>query len=151
MNEANVSRAKWDQRFMAQANLIASWSKDPSTKCGAVIVNNLKQVLGQGFNGFPREVSDDPERYADRPTKYAMIVHCEANAILNARQDVSGCTLYTTKFPCSGCTKLIIQAGIALVVCPEPDVNDWVDDARVSWRMFQEANVDVRDVRELLL
>ena len=28
---------KWDARFLGQAELVAGWSKDPSTKVGAVI------------------------------------------------------------------------------------------------------------------
>ena len=136
---------------MSQAQLIARWSKDPSTKCGAVIVNAIRQVLGQGFNGFPRGVLDTPERYADRPTKYAMIVHSEANAILNAKQDVSHCTIYTTKFPCSGCAKLIIQAGIAEVVCPVQDPSSssdqrWAEDAEIARTMLHEARVVIHEI-----
>ncbi len=136
----------WDRRFLRLAELVAGWSKDPSTKVGAVIVNADRQVLGLGYNGFPRGVHDLEERYFDRPTKYAMIVHAEANAILNARQLVRGCTLYALKYPCSSCAKLIIQAGIARVVSPRRDPADamdqrWEADARVSETMLREAAV----------
>jgi dCMP deaminase len=146
-----MNSVKWNSRFMAQAELVATWSKDPSTKCGSIIVDPLLRVRGQGFNGFPRQVNDNPERYEDRPTKYAMIVHSEANAILNARQDVSGCTIYTTKFPCSGCTKLIIQAGIIEVVCPTQDPTNqsderWAADAAISRLMLGEARVQIREL-----
>lgn len=29
---------KWDQRFLELAKVVSTWSKDPSTKTGAVIV-----------------------------------------------------------------------------------------------------------------
>jgi dCMP deaminase len=141
----------WDLRFMEQAALVATWSKDPSTKCGAIIVDHYRRVLGQGFNGFPRGVVDSAERYVDRPTKYAMIVHSEANAILNARGDVLGCLIYTTKFPCSGCTKLIIQAGLLQVICPvqdpaNPSDQRWAEDAAISRLMLGEAGVTIREI-----
>jgi deoxycytidylate deaminase len=36
------------------------WSKDPSTKVGAVIVRPDLTVASIGYNGFPRGMSDDP-------------------------------------------------------------------------------------------
>ncbi len=141
--------AKWDLRFMQEAKLVSSWSRDPSTKCGAIIVDSLNRQQSQGFNGFPRGVLDLDERYNDRPTKYAMIVHAEANAIVTARKDLTGCQIYTTKFPCSGCAKLIIQAGLVKVACPMPDPDNpsdqrWAEDARISEIMLVEAGVTIR-------
>jgi len=48
----------WDGRYISLAKEISSWSKDPSTQCGAVIVGDSGQVLSQGYNGFPRGISD---------------------------------------------------------------------------------------------
>src|SRR4030095_6132808 len=91
---------KWHIRFMELARHVATWSRDPSTQTGSVIVDpETKRVRSMGYNGFPRGVKDTEERYADRPTKYKMIVHCEANALMNADLSVRGCILYTTKFP----------------------------------------------------
>jgi deoxycytidylate deaminase len=36
---------------------VSTWSKDPSTKVGAVTVGSKKEVLSQGFNGFPRNIN----------------------------------------------------------------------------------------------
>ena len=74
---------KWDIRYQQMAKLVASWSKDPSTRTGAVIVTPQKTVVSVGFNGFPRGVADDSRLY-DRPIKYQIIVHCEMNAVLTA-------------------------------------------------------------------
>jgi dCMP deaminase len=57
---------KWDERYLSLAKEIATWSKDPSTQVGAVIVGSKKEVLSQGFNGFPRNINDSDERYNDR-------------------------------------------------------------------------------------
>ena len=86
---------KWNQRFLNLAKHVSSWSKDPSTKVGAVIADpETKIVVGMGYNGFPRFVDDTEERYNDRPTKYKFVVHAELNAILNSNKSVRGCEIY---------------------------------------------------------
>ncbi len=133
---------KWHDRFADLARHVSQWSRDPSTKVGAVIVDPLKRVVGMGFNGFARGVRDLPERYADRPTKYKLVVHAEANAILNASGSVRGGVLYCTWHPCSACASLIVQAGIAEVRCPEPDPR-WAEDGGFARLILDEAGVDV--------
>lgn len=138
---------KWDFRFMRLAAHIAEWSKDPSTKVGAVIVDHDRRPRGTGYNGFPRGVGDNEERYTEKMVKYKLVVHAEANAILNAVTSVRDCTLYATKFPCTECTKLIIQTGISMIIAPPPsnDGSVWADDAKFSRQMLKEAAVLVYD------
>lgn len=118
-----MTSTKWDRRFLKLAELVASWSKDPSTRVGAVIVDDLRLVRGLGYNGFPRGVADD-DRLRKKETKYPLVVHAEANAILNSNGSVRGCTLYSTQIPCHECCKLLIQAGISWVVFPS-NVKRW--------------------------
>jgi len=108
--------SKWDQRFMERAEQIASWSKDPSTHVGAVITQG-KRVVSEGYNGLPQLVEDSPERLNDREVKLALTIHAEINAILFAKQDITGCTIYVWPLPpCAACMSVIIQAGIKRVV-----------------------------------
>lgn len=116
---------KWEKRFLAMSQLVASWSKDPSTKVGSVIVDRNRLVVGVGYNGFPRGIKDTKERLEDRPTKYSLIVHAEANAILNASASVQDCVLYSVQIPCHECCKLIIQAGIGGVVALQTPEMRW--------------------------
>ena len=51
-----MSRTNWDSRWMALAQLIATWSKDRGRKVGAVIVGPDNEVRSTGFNGIPRGV-----------------------------------------------------------------------------------------------
>ena len=115
--DTNTNQQRWDARFLEMAKVVASWSKDPSTKVGAVIVRPDKTVCSVGFNGFPRFVDDSPGQYADRNIKYPQVKHAEENAILFAREHLAGYTLYVyplrTCCPCSGD---VIQAGIKRVV-----------------------------------
>ena len=134
---------KWDLRFLEMARNAASWSKDPSTQVGSVIVDDDKRVVSVGYNGFPKGVSDD-ERLYDREEKYKMIVHAERNALLFANKDVKNCNLFTYPFmPCSVCAGMIIQAGIKRVVTVKNSNNRWQKDFVISRKMFKEAEVDL--------
>ena len=141
---------KWDQRFMDLATFIAGWSKDPSTQVGAVIANpHTKRVVSMGFNGFPAGVEDLEDRLENREVKYEMVVHAEQNALLFAGPAAEGCTLFVTPLPpCARCGVLIIQAGIARVVSPEPDKSKepWKTQSQISEQMFSEAGVDLQYV-----
>lgn len=150
-------RAKWDHRFLELAEHISRWSKDPSTKVGAVVAHD-NQVVGLGYNGFPRGVGDDEIRYEDRETKYKLVVHAEVNAILMAGEKAKGGTLYI--FPsfivppiCSECCKVAIQAGIAEIVGYQVDESTltsrqlrWKESILVSRAMCAEARITCRGV-----
>src|SRR5690242_7044614 len=116
---------KWDQRFMELAKLIATWSKDRSTKVGCVVVGTDNEVRSIGFNGFPRGVDDDVEERHERPAKYAWTEHAERNAIYSAVRvgiSLKGCTMYLPWFPCMDCARALIQSGIAELVAFEPNL-----------------------------
>ena len=108
---------KWDRRFLEMARLVSTWSKDPSSKIGSVVVRPDRTVASVGFNGFARGLPDYPQLYADREVKIATVIHAEENAILSAHERLAGCTIYVSGLPpCAGCASKIIQAGIARVV-----------------------------------
>ena len=111
---------KWDLRFLKLAMTVSSWSKDPSTKVGAVIVRQDKTVASLGYNGFPRNMPDFDELYANREEKYSRIIHAEINAVLHAREQLTGYTLYTYPLlPCDRCMVQMMQAGIKRIVSME--------------------------------
>lgn len=134
----------WDIRFLDLAFHIAQWSKDPSTKVGAVIANDQHQVLSLGYNGFPRGVKDLKSRYEDRPTKLLFVAHAERNALDNAYTDVRGATLYTTLCPCNECAKSIIQRGIRKVITTKPDKEKWLlFNFETTLTMFRESDTEI--------
>lgn len=138
----------WDGRFLSLAAHIAEWSKDPSTKCGAVIVRHDRTIASMGYNGFPRCIKDDLDLLNNREEKYKRIIHAEVNAMLFAREIVAGYTLYTWPFlPCCRCATQIIQCGIRRVVAPGGSGPLWDrHDVQLSRDMFTEANVFVKEV-----
>lgn len=135
---------KWDHRFMRMATLVASWSKD-GVGVGCVIVNDSRIVTGVGFNGFPRGVTDSPERYADDKIKNKLVVHAEANALMNSSSSAEGGALYCTRHPCSDCAKLIVQSGLRFVICPPAKTEGkWAEDADFAKLILNEGFVETQ-------
>jgi len=136
----------WNKRFLGLAKHIASWSKDESTKVGAVIIGPDKRILSVGYNGPPRGIDDSNKEYHERPLKYAVFEHSERNAIYNAAANgiqLKESKLYTTLFPCADCSRGIIQCGITSVVTYNPDLSDirWGESFKISKHLLEEANI----------
>ena len=139
---------KWDKRYLALAEHIATWSKDPSKKIGAVAVGEKGQVLAQGYNGFPRGIDDQESMYENKVIKYQHVVHAEMNCIYNATYNgtsLDGATMYIHGLPvCSECAKGIIQVGIKRVVSEEIQTSTperWVESTVLTRKLFKEAGI----------
>lgn len=145
---------KWHKRFIRLADHISQWSKDTSTKVGAVIVDTDKRVLSVGYNGFPSGVRDDDEVFEarmTRPLKYALSEHAERNAIYTASRigtSVVGSTIYCNYLPCCDCARAIIQCGIKEVYYKNLHVNSttYLEDVQIVLMMFREAEVHVERI-----
>ena len=139
--------AKWDRRFLELAKHISEWSKDPSTKVGAVAIKD-RRILATGYNGFPRGVRDQQERLLNREQKLLRTVHAEANIIAQAAQhgtNLTNATIYIWPFlPCNACCSLLIQAGITRVVVPHKEIPErWRESFLTSTEMLREAQVQL--------
>ena len=135
---------KWTGRFLQMAELVGSWSKDPSTQVGAVITEH-NRIVSVGFNGYPHGVTDTAES-DDREIKYLKTIHAEENAILFAKRDLNGCDIWVTHFPCPNCAAKIVQTGITTVHCPkqtEDFLSRWGDKIKISEDMFLQAGVTI--------
>ncbi|ATZ18070.1 deoxycytidylate deaminase [Mesoplasma melaleucae] len=141
----------WDQFFMTVAKVCAMRSKDPSTQVGAILVNNLKQIISTGYNGFPRGVDDDKFPWTRDgewiDTKYPYVAHAELNAIVSARTNLTNCDVYVTLFPCNECTKIIIQAGISKVYYLEDKYSD-SKEVQASKRMLEAAKIEYKQIND---
>ncbi len=138
-----MATGKWDKRFIGLALHVAEWSKDPSTRVGAVLVDSKQRVISMGYNGPPRGVSD---HYATRDDKLFKTIHAEENAVLFAKQDLTGATAYVTHPPCANCAAKMIQSGVTKVVFPAPSedfLSRWKGSYCAALGMFNEAGVIV--------
>lgn len=142
---------KWHKRFLEMAKLISTWSKDPSTQVGAVIVDKNRRIISTGYNGFAVGVHDDKERLENRELKYPLTLHAEENALSFARQDLKDCVLYVYGLPpCAHCASLIIQSGIKRVYTYELDEENprWKDSIALTKQIFREADVTLTFIKK---
>lgn len=100
------------EKWMGLAEKLARHSQHPKHKVGAVIVRR-GVVLGVGYNKMrTHPKSATPHRRT----------HAELSAVLNARCDLSGATIYVARInknevpalakPCPACQALLDECGI---------------------------------------
>ena len=139
----NKRQEKWDKRFLGLCEHVSRWSKDPSTKVGAIITKDIK-LVSMGYNGLPQQVRDTPEILGNRTTKYKHILHAETNAILAAKTELSGSTIYTFPFlPCTKCASMIVQSGITRVVSIVCRDERWEERLKESKHFMESSGLEV--------
>jgi len=148
---------KWDVRFMEMAEMVGKWSScyQSGRQIGAVIVRD-KRILTTGYNGAPAGLKSCSEKgeclrrkmdiASGTRHELCYAIHAEQNALIQAAKlgvSVEGAVLYCTHQPCSICTKLIINAGIARVVYKYPYPDEFAQ------MLFEQSNVQVSLFDEL--
>lgn len=142
--DLNPFSPEWAEFFLDLAEFYSKKSKDPSTKCGAVIVNDDKRPIAFGFNGFPKAIPDRPEWLNDRDEKYSMVIHAEENAFINAVAPVKGAHMFITGPSCPACTKSIIANEIKTVhwrLGQTDFLERWRDQLEISARIYERAGI----------
>lgn len=146
----NLESSVWLHRHLELAREVSSWSKDDSTKVGALIVTKEGKPVSWGYNGIPMGVKENLDRTI-RPVKYHYFAHAERNALDLSRSSVEDCWMFVTHPPCSDCARGIIQTGISTVVIDIRGIDDfadrrgkdWFESVEHSMQMFGEAGVRV--------
>ena len=138
----------WDDTFMAIAEVMAQRSKDPNTNVGCCIVDNANHIVGTGYNGFPKGISNQMLPW-DREgqsldTKYMYVAHAEENAIDNSdKNQLQGSRIYVSLFPCNKCAIRIIQNGIKEVIYLSDKYHD-SDECIAARKMFDLVGLNTR-------
>ena len=89
---------------------------------GSVIVDENNHQISMGYNGMIAGVDETQLPWSKDlsqglvNTKYAYVVHAEANAILHSPRSLEGSRCYVTLFPCNECAKLIASKKIKEVI-----------------------------------
>jgi dCMP deaminase len=137
---------RYDRFYMDLAERISQMSFAEKRKVGAVAVKE-GNILAFGFNGTPAGFDNDceyKEYYQDgeyRVVTKPEVVHAEANLICKAARDgisLKGATVYITTSPCSNCSLLLIQSGIARVVYRDLYKSD------LGLIFLKESSIDVK-------
>ena len=123
---------EWDEYFMRIAEAAATKSKDPSSKMGCVIADPDKRVVSLGYNGMVQCADESKMTLSERPMKYYFAIHSEMNALIFAKRDLTGCTIYNRVATCENCLKYCLQAGIKRFVYKELRVHSHSSDPSKS-------------------
>jgi dCMP deaminase len=142
------SRIGWDEYFMRIAELVSERSTCLSRQVGSVLVRD-RRILATGYNGAPTGIEHCPfcirnllEVPSGERHEICRGLHAEQNCLIQcARNGVSSAdsTIYIYGgTPCVICAKMLINAGVAHVVCSEeyPD--------RLGPAFLDEAGIDIR-------
>lgn len=124
--EENPDDGRQASRLITLAKFLAERTDDPRKGVGAVIMNEEREIVALGWNGFPTKAlygefprASDKDKYLQQK-KYPYIIHAEQNALLMRNtKKIKGTTLFVTKTPCNDCTLLIEMLGITTFVLGE--------------------------------
>lgn len=122
-------------RFLHLSEVISTWSKDPSTKVGSVLItlDGIK-VASTGYNGLPYSLDDSLVH--NRDFKIENIIHAEMNAIANRYFLNEPCILFVSKPMCTDCVKLVMAHKFIKGVC-------WLNDSEFSKRWNTSKSVEM--------
>jgi deoxycytidylate deaminase len=137
-------------KFMRQAiSLADEFSKDSSTKVGAIVVDPTDFTkLTEGYNGMPRKVQEDIPERLQRPLKYAFFEHAERNSTYNlARQTLKGSLAVSTIEPSPSCARALASVGAREVYYPVPRTQTLF--SRVVTDILREAGTKIIDTNRL--
>lgn len=151
-----IQRPSWDEYFMGVAHAVKARSNCIRRQVGAIMVRD-KQIVSTGYNGTPRGIRNCDEGGCERcnasEEQYprgkdldkCACCHAEENAITQAAlhgMRTETATLYTTNVPCTICAKMIINAGIKMVVVG----GNYPDD--LGRKLLKEAEVGLQVLKE---
>ena len=141
----------WQEYFMLEAITASLRSKDPSTQVGCVFVDENNHQLSMGYNGFAANIDETKftwDKESDKPyseTKYAYVIHAEANAILHSSNKLENSILYVTLFPCNECAKMLATLKVKKVYYLEVK-NEESESNKASRRILEACNIPYEKV-----
>lgn len=151
---ANNERPEWDEYFIEMAKLVATRSNCVSRKVGAVItVDN--QIVSTGYNGAPKGLKHCVDNggclrklnniASGTRQEVCRAVHAEQNAIISAAVkgvSIKGGTLYVNTYPCSICTRMLINAEIERIVYDsdysDPLSKEMLDESKIKVLKYEK-------------
>lgn len=143
-------KADWDSFFLATCYLVSTRSSCSDRQVGAILVKE-KTIIATGYNGAPRGIKDcyelgycireDRDKSKGKDYDNCFAAHAEVNALANCAYmggtSTAGTTLYTVVYPCTGCARLLINAGVKRIIYCEGIKND----TGLTPKLFKEAEV----------
>jgi len=129
-------RPQWTDYFLGLARVISQRSHDIHTQHGCVITDTNNRILGVGYNGFPRGLSDT-KLPTTRPEKYPWMIHAERNALSNCVVRPDNGIAYVTGQSCNDCIMALWQEGVTTVVMSDDHGTHLFDEnAKARFDLF---------------
>lgn len=131
--------------LMDLAKAAAPHSPNRIRQVGAALLPDDDGNVISACNTFPDGVADLDWRH-EGDGRFVWMEHAERNAIFTAARAgraLKGARLATTFFPCIDCARAIVQSGIAVLVTPEPALEDpvWGESFLRSRVILEEGGV----------
>ena len=109
-------------------DLAQAWADEASScakvKVGAAIITRERDFHCFGANITIPEGCDGlscNKILGDGLPHCVSTLHAEIDAIIRARRDLTGATIFVTRYPCENCARAIVAAGISEVVYGRPN------------------------------
>lgn len=138
------------RKLLAQAYKQASYSCDPSTQNGVLLVDRLgKEIISIGVNAPTPGLAMSQADW-DRPNKYALVEHAERMAIYGAAamgRRTWQTTMVAVWASCADCARAIVLAGVKCVVRHQRPGLHWSESIDIGDRILREAGVEVIDIQ----
>lgn len=123
----------------------------PLSGVGSVIADSAG-VIAKSANVLPASMKvamlarGESVPFADR---YFLIEHAERAALFEAYRtgrDLTGATLYCTRFPCSDCARAIAWSPIKRVVFPTGFAGEqhWLEAQRAALKILRDSGITIR-------
>jgi dCMP deaminase len=136
----------WTEAFTGLAKLAALKSKIIDNQKGCVIVDENNRIMSIGFNGIPARCEDEKFLNDMEKLKYCEI-QAAVGAIIAAKRNLDGSSIYMTHYPDAEETKMIIQSGISNIYYIYCDKSD--DNYKSSTKMFEHTCKNVKQVDDI--
>lgn len=146
-----MPRPSWSEYFMNITRMVAKRSTCLRRAVGAILVKD-KRILATGYNGAPAGLKHceevgclrmDSSVPSGERHELCRGLHAEQNAIIQAAYhgiSIAGSTLYCTNKPCVICSKMMINAGIKIIIYEEgyddPLADDMLKEACIEMTRF---------------
>ena len=151
MAKKKYKRPSWDEYFLNMVKVVCERGTCDMGRSGCVIVRD-KRVISTGYVGSPvgikhcdeigHEMHTVKQEDGQESRHCIRTTHSEQNAIVQAAKfgvSLDCGTLYCHMTPCYVCAKMIINAGIKIVVC-----NLDYHQGKRSKEVFKEAGVEYK-------
>lgn len=149
------NKPSWDEYFIKLAEVVRLRADCTRRKVGALIVKD-RRIIATGYNGTPHNIKNCSEGGCERCRQRdegkisaweyeesCICIHAEQNAIIQAAYlgiSTKESTLYCTNLPCSTCAKMLVNAGIRIVVYKK-DFHD-----KLALNLLKSAGVKVKKI-----